>query len=86
LYLFVEKNHTGRQVQQAHVQMAKKTKQYVKISLPENRGSITVNQVLAAAPGAYRDDMIRQWCIAVWATFSNEHGKVISLTEALLAK
>ncbi len=86
LYLFVEKNYTGTQVQNAHIQMATKPKEYVKIVLPESRGSITVENVLDTAPGVDRDDMIHQWCISVWAAFSTQHGKIISLTEKLLAK
>jgi len=86
LYLFVEKNYTGKQVQDAHIQMAKKPKEYIKVILPESRGSITVKNVLDTPPGVDRDDMIRQWCVSVWTAFSNQHDKIIFLTEKLLAK
>jgi len=46
LYLFIEKNFTGKQVQDAHVQMSKKPKEYPLIILPENAGDITVKTVL----------------------------------------
>ena len=86
LYLFVEKNYSGKQVQDAHLQMAKQPRDYVKIILPENRGNVTVKNVLDTPPGIDRDNLIRQWCISVWTAFSNEHDKIISLTEKLLGK
>ncbi len=86
LYLFVDKNYTGRQVQEAHLQMSKKTKDFVKIILPETRGSITVKNVLDTPPGVQRDEMIRQWCISVWNAFSDQHDKIISLTQKLVTK
>ena len=86
LYLFVEKNYTGRQVQTAHLQMAKKPKEYPKIIFPESRGSVTVKNVLDAPPGNERDQVIRQWCVSVWKAFSDQHETIISLTEKLLIK
>jgi hypothetical protein len=86
LYLFVEKTYTGKQVQNAHLQMAKQPKDYPKITLPESRGNITVKNVLDTPPGTERDEMIRQWCISVWNAFANEHNKIITLTEKLLAR
>jgi Family of unknown function (DUF5946) len=84
LYLFIEKNFTGKQVQDAHVQMSKKPKEYPVISLPESTGDITVKDVLDAAPGIDRDQMIIQWCISVWTSFSIEQDKVKFWTEELL--
>jgi hypothetical protein len=84
LYLFLEKNYTGLQVRDAHLQMAKKTKSFPTISLPDDRGAITVSNVLAAPAGNDRDEMIRQWCISVWDAFSEQHSDVTTLTEKLL--
>jgi hypothetical protein len=86
LYLYVEKKYTGKQVQKTHLQMAKKAKDYVKIVYPENRGNVTVKDVLESTPGPERDEMIRRWCVSVWTAFSNQHDKIRSLTEKLLAK
>jgi len=86
LYLFIEKKHTGKQVQQAHQLMATKTKEFVKINLPPERGVITVNDVLETPTGLKRNEMIKQWCQAVWAAYANEHNKVIKMTEQLLSK
>jgi len=84
VYLFLEKKYTGLEVRDAHLQMANKTKTFPFIPLPEDRGAITVSNVLAAPPGADHDEMIRQWCISVWDAYSEQHRTVISLTKKLL--
>lgn len=85
LYLHVEKEYTGRRVKLAHMHMARITKAYPKFSLPENRGSITVGDVVDTPPGKQRDDMIDRWCISVWNAYSQQRDAVIALTESLLA-
>ena len=84
LYLFVEKNYTSVQVQQAHLKMAKRKKEFVEIILPKSRGEIRINDILAVPPGIRRDEMIHQWCISVWNAFLNQRDKIILLTEELL--
>lgn len=84
LYLFIEKNYTGRQVQLAHLQMAKNKRVLPEIILPENRGDITVSDVLVAPPGEQRDQMIRQWCASVWEAFSANRDTIIFITHSML--
>jgi hypothetical protein len=79
LYLFVEKGYTGKQVQQTHVQMARKRKQWPVLDLPEQRGRITVSDVLATPAGAARDGTIKQWCISVWQAHRGNREKVIEI-------
>ena len=76
LYLHVEKSYTGRRVQLAHMQLAKRRKQWPSFNLPENRGDITVSEVLEAAPGAERDEMIHKWCVSVWEVYKASHRQV----------
>ena len=52
LYLYVEKGYTGKQVQRAHMQLAKFRRQWFMPALPLDRGAIRIQDVLAAAPGA----------------------------------
>ena len=66
LYLHIEKGFTGRQVQVAHMRMAARRKQWPQIPLPEERGEITIEHVLAASPGTERDAAIELWCASVW--------------------
>jgi len=69
LYLMLEKNYTGRQVQLAHMQLSKNKKDLPPIPLPEKRGEITVQEVLNATAGPERDGAIRDWCVSVWDAY-----------------
>ena len=79
LYLHVEKQFTGRQVQLVHMKMGRHKHDWPIFSLPEHRGAITLCDVLAAQPGLPRDDMIHQWCAAVWEAFAGSRATVIRL-------
>jgi hypothetical protein len=79
LYLFLEKNYSGRQVQQAHMKLAQNKKAWPQFELPKNRGEITVATVLAATPGKERDLMIRKWCESVWQAYKSSHQTIASL-------
>ena len=84
LYLYLEKNYTGRQVQLAHIQMAKRRKKWPALDLPQYRGNVTVSDVLNAAPGEERERMIRKWCVCVWDAYSQSHETVAELVKAVL--
>lgn len=71
LYLFAERGHTGKQVQMAHMEMAKHKMPWPAWELPEFRGHITVNEVLAAPEGYERDQMIKAWAREVWSAFAH---------------
>ncbi len=79
LYLHVEKQFTGRQVQLAHMKLGERKETWPVFTLPENRGEITVRQVLAATAGPERDEMIHLWCVSVWNAFSGNRETVSSL-------
>jgi len=79
LYLYLEKDFTGKQVQKAHMQMAKHRKHWPKLALPSERGSVVIADVLAAPAGAERDRMIRQWCVAVWSAWSASRAQIAAL-------
>jgi hypothetical protein len=81
LYLFLERNFTGRQVQQAHVKLSQNKKVWPKFDLPSERGKITVSEVLMAASGQERDLLIKEWCTSVWLAFKNSHAMVASLVK-----
>ena len=79
LYLFLEKNYSGKEVQQAHAHLAKQRKQWPMFDLPTFRGEITVSDVVNVPPGEKRDEMIRRWCVSVWQAFSKSHKKIAGL-------
>jgi hypothetical protein len=73
LYLLIEKQFTGREVQQMHVLMSQSKKPWPQIHLPVDRGAIRVENVLSTEPGEARDEMIYNWCESVWLAFANYH-------------
>jgi len=81
LYLHVEKKFTGRQVQKAHMQLAKRRKQWFRPHLPHNRGGVGVADVLAAAPGPQRDAMIHNWCVSVWEACREARPRIADLAK-----
>jgi hypothetical protein len=81
LYLYVEKGFTGRQVQKAHMQLAKRSKSWVRPPLPRSRGAIAISDVMAAPAGRQRDLLIREWCISVWNTWSKERDQIVTLVK-----
>jgi hypothetical protein len=84
LYLQLEKNYTGREVQLAHMKLAKNKKLWPAIELPLNRGQINVTDVLKADAGEARDIMIRHWCESVWAAYKESHKTVAALVSGEL--
>jgi GrpB-like predicted nucleotidyltransferase (UPF0157 family) len=79
LYLHLEKGFTGRQVQRAHMALARNRRGWPSFPLPAERGSITAAQVLAAPPGPERDAAIDAWCASVWEAYADSHEAVAEL-------
>jgi hypothetical protein len=79
LYLHVEKKFSGRQVQKAHMQLGRKKREWPKVFLPEDRGSMTVSDVLAAPAGPERDAAIDEWCRSVWTAFGRNRQTIVAL-------
>ena len=81
LYLHVEKQWSGRQVQLAHMKMARRKREWPVFELPSNRGSVTAAHVLSHPAGPERDKAIDDWCASVWAAFRDNRAAVIVLLE-----
>ena len=71
LFLHIEKGFSGRQVQKAHMQIARSKANRPRFELPKDRGSITAIDVASANPGTERDQMIDRWCRAVWEQYAD---------------
>jgi hypothetical protein len=84
LYLFLEKGYTGKQVQNAHVRLSQNKKVWPSLVLPEDRGNITVSDVLQAEAGTPRDLMIKNWCESVWVAYGNWHAVIAHLAKTEL--
>ncbi len=84
LYLYIEKNYSGKEVQKEHMQLAKKRKQWPIFDQPEHRGTVTVSNVLAAPPGSERDEAIKRWCVSIWEAYRERHKEIINLVRTEL--
>ena len=81
LYLHLEKNFSGLQVQKAHMEMGRKRRAWPKIDLPADRGSITAADVLAFPLGVERDRAIDDWGRAVWKACSGARATIEGLLQ-----
>jgi hypothetical protein len=81
LYLHLEKGFSGRQVQRAHMQMARRKQVWPVFALPADRGAVTARDVMARAAGEERDQAIEAWCQAVWQAYAAERDAVIAFLE-----
>ena len=67
LYLLIEKNYSGKEIQGAHTLLSSYKKDIPEIKLPEKRGNITIIEVLESKLN--RDEMIKKWCYSVWKEY-----------------
>ncbi len=84
LYLHLERQYSGRAVQQAHMQLAKQKKPWPRFPLPMFRGAMTVADVVHVEPGAARDEAIDRWSASVWAAWSDSHAQVAAWVKSEL--
>ena len=81
LYLYLEKKFTGRQVQRAHMQLARHRRQWIAPTIPQQSANIGIGDVLAAAPGPERHAIIRRWCQAVWNDWQHCRSQIAALAQ-----
>ena len=79
LYLHVENQFSGHEVQKAHMQLGRRKREWPRVYLPEDRGSMTVADVLAASAGPERDRAIEEWCRSVWTAVAANRQTIIDL-------
>jgi hypothetical protein len=84
LYLHVEEDRSGKDVQRVHMQLAKRRRLWPRFKLPRDRGTTTVSEVLAASAGQVRDQMIHQWCASVWTAWAESHAQLRALLQEAL--
>ena len=82
LYLLIEKNYTGKQIQRAHTVLANYKEHLPIIKLPENRGEITISEVLKSELN--RDEMIKKWCSSVWKEYESSKEEIKRFCEIYL--
>lgn len=77
LYLHVERGFSGSEVQKAHMVLGRRKREWPAVTLPEDRGSMTVADVLAATAGHERDKAIDDWCRSVWTAFAKGNRQTV---------
>lgn len=85
LYLACERDYSGRQVQHMHMLLAQRSKTWPRFASPPQARALTVLDVVEARPGEERDIMLRRWGESVWAAWGQEHERVRSLVENVMA-
>jgi len=84
LYLFAEKGFTGKEVQDMHVKLGNKMKEYKLSTIASEKASINIADVLAIKEGIERDEMIKAWARAVWQMWKSERGNVIAFYNTII--
>ena len=79
LYLHIEKQFSGHQVQKVHMELGRRKREWPRVYVPEDRGSMTVADVLVAPAGPERDRAIDDWCKSVWTSFSANRQTIITI-------
>ncbi len=82
-YLAIEKQYSGRQVQVAHMKIAKRKWKWPVFAIPTHRGEISIDDVLAAPSGNERDAKIHAWCGSLWLANAENRAGVIEFLEAM---
>jgi len=71
LYLHCERGFSGKLVQRTHMALARKRRSWPSFPMPEDRGYITVAEVVAFPAGPGRDNAIHDWSRSVWESYAD---------------
>jgi uncharacterized protein DUF5946 len=83
LFLFAERGFTGKEVQRAHMALARRYRTWPPFQPPPRRATLTVADVLAVPPGEGRDAMLKRWAKSVWLAWQKDHARVAGLAALL---
>lgn len=61
------------------MKLGHRKREWPRVYLPKNRGSMTIADVLSAPAGPERDMAIDSWCRAVWTVFADNRPVIIAL-------
>ncbi|MFT3743217.1 MAG: DUF5946 family protein [Pyrinomonadaceae bacterium] len=69
LYLHLEHGFSGREVQLAHMKLARSKREWPRFELPEGRGEMTARDVLQRSD---KQPAILDWCRCVWSKYVDQ--------------
>jgi Family of unknown function (DUF5946) len=84
LYLYIELDYTGKEVQKFHTLMSNDKTKWPSIQLPISRGDISIDMVLNTTIGKERNVMIKIWCCSVWNSFKDCHSVIKTIADYYL--
>ena len=84
LYLTLEEGYTGREVQAAHMRIARVRKDWPRLEPPPQPAKLTVIDVLRADTDEKKDAMIRLWSESVWESWEHRHAWIRETTNRTL--
>jgi hypothetical protein len=70
LFLKIERSFTGRQVQNAHRELALQNRKSAAFVFPLDSGAMTATDVMQHSAGDARDRAIDEWCVSIWKAWS----------------
>lgn len=85
LCLAIEHRYAGRQVQQAHMNLARQTKDWPVLVAKPTLAALTISDVLQAQEGAARNRKLKDWAGAVWESWQPAHELSRQLISRFLA-
>ena len=86
LYLALEKGYTGKEVQRAHMRIARFRKNWPRLEPPSQPAVITILDVLTVQDGPEKDAMICRWMEAVWESWADRQVWVRETTDGLIGR
>ena len=86
LYLALERDFSGKQVQAAHMHLARVRREWPRLESPARPACLTVIDVLKAPDGPEKDAMIQQWMTAVWESWGDRRQLVRENAAALMER
>jgi hypothetical protein len=84
LCLALEKGYTGKEVQEAHMRIARVYRVWPRLTPPERPAELTVVDVLREETDERKDAMIREWSASVWQSWEDQHPWIRDTTDNLL--
>jgi hypothetical protein len=84
LYLALEKGYTGKEVQRAHMELARQNKDWPLLVPPHETPMVSILEVVQAKEGNERNQKMMEWARAIWQTWEKDHQFIADLTRKYL--
>jgi len=79
LLLMIERGFTGKEVQNAHMKLARQNREWPTFPLARDRGALSAADVLKEPEGPAREKAIHAWCAEVWRSWTHTRDEIADL-------